>query len=126
MELIEEDRLLEQAQELQELIEERLRVRGETLREQIARAGRRLPRRTRARLKIVAEAQLQAEHPAMLRQVVFAAVAEAHARAREDLRAINPHYRMQGQVLSILASVVFALLVVGAALIYWARWRGLL
>jgi len=99
------------AAELERLLAEKLGCESGTLSHRLAKAGRRLPARMRARGRVVAEAAALAGHPKLALRVDGARVAKAHAEVAAHLKAIDPGHRRRGLALSVAATVVFNLLI---------------
>ncbi|WP_438959443.1 hypothetical protein [Nereida sp.] len=112
------------ADEVASLLREKLSVRGKTLGDQLGRSGAVLPRRVRAKGRLLAHAATVAEHPQLAKKIDPAAVLRAHSEVCFYLSEINPRDRRMGFVLVILGRVTFALLITGAAFVGLLVWRG--
>ena len=112
------------ADEVASLLRAKLSVRGKTLSDQLARSGAVLPRRVRAKGRLLAHAATVAEHPQLAKQIDPATVARAHSEVCLYLNRINPRDRRVGFVLGIFGRVAFALLITGAAFVGLLVWRG--
>ncbi len=112
------------ADEVASLPREKLSVRGKTLSDQLARSGAVLPRRVRAKGRLLAHAATVAEHPQLAKQIDPAKVVRAHSEVCLYLNEINPRNRCVGFVLGILGRIAFALLITGAAFVGLLVWRG--
>lgn len=107
------------------LLEERLRVKGDTLEAKLGRAGRRLPRRVRDAGAALAQATLMIRNPKLLRQVDDQTVATAYDICVRHLISVNPAAARSGLILDIAARIAFALLVVTVLLVTVMYWRGM-
>ncbi len=111
-------------QDVRQLIDTRLGVRGHDLSQALRRTGRLLPRRVRAQAGLLVAAQEQAGHPRLARQVDPAAVAVAHAAVVAHLSAIDAADARRGRMLSLAGVIAFNLLAVAAGFVFWLWWKG--
>ena len=111
------------ADEVASLLREKLPVRGKTLSDQLARSGAVLPRRVRAKGRLLAHAATVAEHPQLAKQIDPAKVVRADSEVCLYLNEINRRNRCVGFVLGILGRIAFALLITGAAFVELLVWR---
>jgi hypothetical protein len=111
------------ADEVASLPREKLSVRGKTLSDQLARSGAVLPRRVRAKGRLLAHAATVAEHPQLAKQIDPAKVVRADSEVCLYLNEINRRNRCVGFVLGILGRIAFALLITGAAFVELLVWR---
>ena len=111
---------------LQDLLRDKLRVRGRDLSSKLRRAGRQLPVRAQKAGAVLTDAQTQAGHPRVWRQVDGAAVDRAFAEITEYLETIDPKKRRKDAALRLTAKMVFNLLLVLALAVFVARWQGLI
>lgn len=108
------------------LLEERLHIRGGSLADKLARGGRRLPRRVRQAAEVLARAAQMAQNPKLLIQIDEGQVAEAYDRCLRYLGPLGAKGRRWFILQSMVAQIVFGLIVVAAAALLLARWRGLI
>ena len=108
------------------LLEERLRVKGDTLDAKLRRAGRRLPRRVRDAGAALAQATQMIRNPKLMRQVDDETVATAYDICVRHLTAINPTAARNGLILDIAARIAFALLAVAVLFVTVLYWRGMI
>ncbi|WP_162497420.1 hypothetical protein [Roseovarius dicentrarchi] len=104
----------------------RLGARGKTLSRSLRRAGRALPKPARQAGRRLVQMQAMVAHPRLRRLVTRAEVDGALADLSAPLNLINVKERRKDRLLSMTASVVFGLMVLGAGIIALMRWRGLL
>lgn len=111
------------ADRVAQLMEDRLRIGGRGLADKLDRSGRRLPRRVRAAARQLAEAAHMSQNPRLLLQIDEAQVAEAYDTCLRYLAPLGGAARRRGRLHSVVAQVVFGLLLVAgvAALILRAR-----
>jgi hypothetical protein len=114
------------AEEVRDLIEKRLRIKGATLEQSLARAGRLLPKWAQREGRYLTEAQQVMHHPKLHLMIDEAQVKAAHHRLVEHLKSIDPLERRKTRVLGKLGVVSFNLILVAVALIAWLIWRGFL
>ena len=101
-----------------------MRVKGRDLRQQMRRAGRRLPRRQRRDLAYLIETEKIAQNPKLGRMVNDDKVAKAHANLVQYLNALNPREAMWNTVLHITASIALVLIVTFVIVVYVLVQRG--
>ena len=107
------------------LLGERLGVAGPDLREQVRRAGRRLPRRARRDAELLVRAEAMARHPGFARLVDPREVARAERRLSRRLRTIDPRLRRRNRRLDLLAAAGFQVLATFALVMTLLAWRGI-
>jgi hypothetical protein len=107
------------------LLGEKLGVAGPNLRDQVRRAGRRLPRRARRDAELLVRAETMARHPRFARLVDPREVSRAERRLSHRLRAIDPRAQRRAQRLDRLAAVGLYVLVTFGLVVTLLWWRGL-
>ena len=112
------------ADRVDQLLEERLHLKGGTLDSKLRRAGRRLPRPVRDAGAALATAVMMMQSPKLMRQVDDATVAVAYDICVRHLTSVSPSAGRNGLILSIAASIAFSLLVVAVLLAGVLYWRG--
>jgi hypothetical protein len=108
------------------LMEERLRVRGETLSDKLHRGGRALPRRVRTEAAFLAEAARHAANPRLLPQIDQSRVAQAHEVCLRHLKGMDRPERRRAVLMGIASSIAFSLFAVGLLTLAVLWWRGFL
>lgn len=106
------DTLQSQVDEVRDLMETRLRVRGKTLGQQVHKAGRLLPRAQRREAVYLAQAATVMAHPKLSRMVDANKADKAHARLTQFLKSVDPKDRARGKFLGWLGSLAFGIIVV--------------
>ncbi len=114
------------AEEISDLLRERLGVRGRDLQTLLRRARRKLPRHVRRAIAQIGEAAQLEAHPKLARRIDRAALEAAWQRARAHLQAQNRRSNRADILIGALASGAFALLASAALLVAALRWRGFL
>jgi len=104
----------------------RLGARGETLGEALHQRGRRLPRKVRRAAVELAEAEAMAMHPRLRTMLDNAELERAGRMVVNHLRPLGAAERRRTLLLSVAASMSFALLVTIAGVIAVLVWRGFL
>lgn len=94
------------------LIEDRLHIRGDGLKEKIRKAGRRLPAKVLTEARFLETAALQARNPKLLMQIDEARVAQAYDVCVKYLTSVNPGAIRRAAILGRLTAIVFYLLIV--------------
>ncbi len=112
-------------EEIQNLMRDRLRVRGSTLARQIDRTGRLLPRAIAREARYLAQAETLVQNPKLVRMVDPARLSAAREKVAAYLRGVDPDRRRRDRLLGMLGLVSFQILVIGAALVAWLVWRGI-
>ncbi|MEO0939127.1 MAG: hypothetical protein AAFY38_13325 [Pseudomonadota bacterium] len=105
-------------------IDAALGVRGKTLAAAQRKAGRRLPRRVRAQIGMIVDAQNRASNPKLAVTLDQAALARAEEDALAWLATVDRADARRGALLSLAGTIVFNLLLVAAAFIGWMVWAG--
>ena len=106
------------------LLEERLRMRGVSLAEKLARGGRLLPRKVRTAAEFLARAATMAQNAKLLMQIDNAAVADAYDICLRHLGGVDAADRRRGMIVSVAASIAFSVLAVALLLGAVLYWRG--
>lgn len=112
--------------EVRGLLDERLRVRGQSLSRQLQRAGRLLPRRLRRDGRTLVEAQSLTGHPTLGMMLDRAQLGAAHRRLVTHLEAIDPVEARKTRAIRLAATIAFNLLIVLALLVAVLAWQGFL
>ncbi len=112
--------------EVREGLDEKLRLRGKTLKAQVAKAGRMLPRHVRRDAGYLISAQEFVAHPKLARQIDQRRLQAAHRRIMLHLETVDLAAERTTRLLGILASVAFAVLVTAGVVIYVLVQRGFL
>ena len=114
------------AEKLAEAMARQLRVRGGSLADVTARAGRRLPRHLRVAAQHVIEAEALAQHPKLAYRVDAKALRKSERKLLAFLDKQNPRAERRAEILDRIAGVVFILFVVVLAVFCLLLWRGFL
>ncbi len=109
---------------LRSLLSGRLHITGASLADQTARIGRRLPRRIKGDLAVVARAELMGQNPRLRHQIDHKAVARASRNATLHLKTIDPQAERTTRILRALAKVAFVVLAVFVAVVWYLRSQG--
>ncbi|MCQ0093847.1 hypothetical protein [Roseovarius sp. M141] len=104
----------------------RLGARGKTLAHSLHRARRSLPGSAQQAGARLVQMQAMVAHPRLRRLVARAQVDAALSALNAPLATINVKERRKDRLLGLAGSVVFNLLILGAAIIAFMLWRGLL
>jgi hypothetical protein len=112
------------ADRVAELLEQRLRIRGNGLAAKLHKGGRLLPRRVRAAAEVLQASAAMAQNPKLLLQVDVEATAQAYDVCLKHLNGSSFKGRRKNAVLSVAASVAFSLLVVAGIVLALMVWRG--
>lgn len=118
--------IIQMADRVSALMEERLSVRGRTLGDKVRKAGRRLPRKVREAASYLAKAAEMAQNPKLLVRVDESDVAAAYDICLRHLGGVNRGERRKSAVLGAVASAAFGILVVMLLVIGVVYWRGLI
>jgi len=107
-----------------ELMEDRLGLRGQTLAEKVARAGRGLPRHVRAAAEYLAAAEAQAMQPRFAARLDHQRIAEAYDACLRYLKPLGAGERRRAALMQVLTSVAVAVAATAALVIAVLVWRG--
>lgn len=118
--------LQNQIAEVQQMMTERLRVRGRTLDQQVRKAGRLLPKGVRREATYLARAAMLSEHPKLSMMIDAAKATTAHARITEFLATVDPKDRAKGRILNFLGAVSLGLIVLFVLVIWILVQRGVI
>jgi hypothetical protein len=88
------------------LLEERLRVKGDTLEARLNRAGRRLPRKVRDAGAVLVQATQMIRNPKMMHLVDDETVALAYDTCLRHLNTVDPAEARKGLILDMAARIV--------------------
>jgi hypothetical protein len=113
------------ADRVADLLEQRLRVKGDTLEAKLARAGRSLPRKVRDAGAVLVQATMMIRNRRLLHQVDDEKVAAAYDTCLRHLNTVNPSAARMNLVIDIAARIAFAVLVVALLFLAVLYWRGL-
>jgi hypothetical protein len=117
--------IMMRADEIRQLLAERLGVRGRDLAQAVARAGRRLPRAVRTDARYLAETEALARNPRLVRMVDPQHFARASDNLTRHLTAIDPRQRRRTALINLAAVIAFNLLVVAILVLIVLVWRGI-
>lgn len=112
------------ADEVRNLIEQRLRIKGRTLDKALSRAGRLLPKWAQREGRYLAQATQYMGHPKLRLMIDEAKVEKAHGSLVAHLKSIDPADRRKGRILGVLGVISFNLILVVAAFLGYLIWRG--
>jgi predicted oxidoreductase len=112
------------SRKLRGLMQQKLDVRGQDLRQALKRAGRRLPKSVRKRGAALMRAEILAHNPKTARQVDAEAVEHDYEYVRAYLAAIDVDELRKSRILSVTAAVAANLIVVAVLFVVWLWWRG--
>ncbi len=102
----------------------KLGARGKNLSAALARARHRLPRRIYHQAMILVKAEPLARHPRLRQTLNGAELASAATEVSAHLAAIDLSERRKTLWLGALGGLVFNLILMGVALVWFLTWRG--
>ena len=114
----------EMADDLAALMAQQLRLRGGSLADVTARAGRKLPRHLKAEADIVIAAETIATHPKLAHRVDQKRLRKADRKLRAFLNTQDPKAERRAELLDRLAGIVFILFAVVLAVFFLALSQG--
>lgn len=103
-----------------------LRVRGETLEDVAAKAGRKLPKRLQKHVDVLTEAAAAEKHPKLMRQIDPREVRKSRRRLTYFLDKQDPKSERRGEILDVIAKIAFVVVTVLLAVFFLLLWRGYL
>lgn len=112
------------ADRVAQLMEERLRIRGQSLTEKVARGGRHLPRRVRAAAAYLSEASELAKVPKLNTRLDHARIAEAYDACVTYLRPLGAGQRRRTALLNFVTNLAAVVVLTAALVIAVLVWRG--
>ncbi len=112
------------ADRVAELMEERLRVRGQGLPAKLRRGGRYLPRKVRLSAAYLADAAARAQVPKLQLQIDHEKITAAYDACIRHLKPLGRGARRRAVLLDFLTSLAAIIFVTGALLIVVLAWRG--
>lgn len=114
------------ADRVADLLQSRLRLRGNGLSEKLQRGGRVLPRGVRKAAQALADAATQAENPRLMMQLDLEKVAADYDLCVRHLNGLGARDRRIGMMLDFGARLALIVLMVGGLLLAVLYWRGFL
>lgn len=118
--------IVQMADRVAALMEERLGVRGDGLAAKLRRGGNQLPRDVRAEAQWLAEAAAMADNPKLLARLDQARAAKAYDTCLRHLRQARKWDRRGERAIALLGQGAVILLATAALAVGLAWWRGLL
>ncbi len=115
--------LQQMADEVRAGLESKLRVRGGSLRAQLRKAGRLLPRGVRRDADYLAQGAELVRNPKLAKMVDMTKARQAHRNVLAYLETVDIGAQRRDAALHLVASIAFALLVTGLLLLFvlWQR-----
>ncbi|MFN4172296.1 MAG: hypothetical protein ACK4GW_11150 [Pseudorhodobacter sp.] len=114
------------ADRVDELLEERLGLRGDGLRGRLKKGRRILPRKVLRAATDLAEAAEQSHNAKLLLQIDEGLVAANYDICVKHLSGLNRWHRRKGILLGLTTSILFSLLMVAGMVLAVLVWRGFL
>ena len=118
------DHTQQHAEEVRQLIEDRLRIKALTLDAAVRKAGRLLPGWARRDARCLVQAEEMSRHPKLHRQIDAPRVAKAHENLTRHLTDVDPNERRKTRILGILGVISFNLILIVAAFVAYLVWGG--
>ena len=113
------------AEKMRALFEERLRIKGRTLDQQVYKAGRALPKNIRADARSVVQALDLQGNPKLARMVNDKQMIQSARNVIAHLETIDPKDRLKGRVLNWLGAVSAFGIILFVVMVWVAVERGL-
>lgn len=118
--------ILQMADRVAGLLEERLSLGGRDLSAKLSRGGRLLPRKVREGAEFLADAAEKAKNPKLLGQIDMGAVTEAYDACVRYLVTIDPAGRRKDMLAGMIGFVGYGILFLILGIIAVLVWRGYL
>jgi hypothetical protein len=118
--------IMQMADRVAAMMEERLGVRGDGLAEKLRRGGGQLPREVRAEAQWLADAMAMADNPKLAARLDQARAAQAYDTCLRHLRQARKWDRRGERAMAVLGQGAVILLATAALAVGLAWWRGLL
>lgn len=109
---------------LRDLLREKFGVKSRNLAVALARTGRRMPPALHRQVEILIRAEQEVRNPKLALQWDVARIDQAYEAVAAHLRQIDVKERRKSQLLRMAGLIVFYLLVVLGAFVFWMWWRG--
>lgn len=116
--------MIQMAERVSALLEERLKVRGRSLSEKVRKAGGRLPRKVRKAAALLGQVGDMAQNPKLLGRVDEAEVARAFDTCMRHFSKASSDGK-KSAVAGVVASIGFAIFTVILLVLGVIYWRGL-
>ncbi len=116
--------ILQMAERVADMMEERLGVSGKDLATKLKRGKRRLPRKVAAAAQELADSADRAKNPKLFVQIDQARVADAYDICVRYLATIKTGGRLRGLLINAAATVLLGMLILGAVVVALQRMRG--
>jgi hypothetical protein len=114
------------ADQLAQLLADKLRLKGATLADKLRRGGRLLPRRVREGAALIEQAAALEGHPKLAVQIDQGRVQAAYDLCVKHLKAVNPWEKRKDLLISTGLAVTGALIVTALVTGSLLGWRGFL
>lgn len=108
------------------LLGERLGVRGKTLEARFRKAGRLVPKRARAPIKVLIEAEKMAQNPTIAIRIDPEALAAAYDKAVLELGDVDRDAEKSRKRFNMAALLGVQILLIAVVFVAVMRWRGFL
>lgn len=108
---------------LVKLLGEKHGIKARDLRQAGARAGRRLPKRLRAQIAVLVEAEQLAAAPKLAKRVDLRAVDAAEKALELHLKAIDPKERRRAKILGLAGTIAAQILIILTVFVWWLWWQ---
>jgi len=109
---------------LRDLLREKFGVKARDLRRALARTGRRLPQALHRQAEVLIRAEHEASHPKLALQWDPARIDQAFEAVAAHLRQVDVKEGRKSYLLRMAGLIVFYLLVIVSAFVFWMWWRG--
>ena len=114
----------EKAAHVDDLMKERLNIRGRDLAAKLRHTGRMLPKRIKREVAFLAETEKLAENPKLHPMINRDRVEKAYHACVEYLDSVDDGERRKDLLLGILGNIAMGFLVVSALVVTVLVWRG--
>ncbi len=123
--MINADQFHQRVAELEQMLQERLGLRGKTLAGRLKKAGRRLPRRFHKAGRVITGAQVVMANPRLARLQNQSAIEAAFAEMSAYLKPLNRRDQRKGFALGLARELMIRLILLAVALLAILRWQGI-
>jgi len=111
---------------LQAEISDRYGIKGRTLRDQVRKLGRWLPRYERGQARVLVEAETALQHPKMAMRVQPKPFHHAKTALMMHLETVDPMERRKGALISLVTVILVNVALAIVAIVAFMAWRGLI
>ncbi len=124
--MIDRDQFNQRVAELEQMLRDKLGLRGKTLVQRLKKAGRRLPKRVHKAGQVITGVQAVVDNPKLARLQDQQAVDAAFSEMSSYLKPLNRRDKRKGFALGLAGDMVIRLILLVVAVLAVLRWQGMI